>query len=67
MTESTVYVVFGRLTDVDPLAQLGTVRAPNQDLACAYARTTYDEDKWIEMVVVRRDAMMSVFPEPSPR
>ena len=53
-----VYVVFGRLSAAQPLAQLGTVRAANDDLACSYARTTYDEDRWIELVVVPRGAMI---------
>jgi hypothetical protein len=52
-----VYLVFARLRPTDPLAHLGTVRASNVDLACAYARTTYDEDKWIEMIVVPRPAV----------
>jgi hypothetical protein len=52
-----VYLVFARLRPADPLANVGTVRASNIDLACAYARTTYDEDKWIEMIVVPRSAV----------
>jgi len=56
-TESQVYLVFARLHPVDPLGHLGTVRATNVDLARAFARTTYDEDKWIEMIVVPRDAV----------
>jgi hypothetical protein len=52
-----VYLVFARLHPADPLANVGTVRASNIDLASAYARTTYDEDKWIEMIVVPRSAV----------
>jgi hypothetical protein len=55
--DSVVYFVFARLHPQDPLAHLGTVRATNVDLACAYARTTYDEDRWMEMVVVPRRAV----------
>lgn len=59
MTDLTpeVYLVFARLRPLEPLANVGTVRASNIDLACAYARTTYDEDKWIEMIVVPRSAV----------
>jgi hypothetical protein len=60
-------MVFGRLGSTDALSQLGTVRATNDDLASSYARTTYDEDKWIEMVVVRRDAVITVLTQESGR
>jgi hypothetical protein len=53
----SVYLVFARLRPTDQLANVGTVRASNTHLACAYARTTYDEDKWIEMIVVPRSAV----------
>ncbi|WP_141005517.1 hypothetical protein [Nocardioides humi] len=58
--DSEVYLVFARLQLVDPLAHLGTVRAPNVALARQYARTTYDEDSWIEMMVVPRSATIWV-------
>ncbi|HEX4107959.1 MAG TPA: hypothetical protein VHX88_07480 [Solirubrobacteraceae bacterium] len=57
---SSVYVVFARLHPTDPLAELGTLRASNDGLACAYARTTYDEDHWCEMAVVPRAALIPV-------
>jgi 1,2-phenylacetyl-CoA epoxidase PaaB subunit len=60
---ASVYLVFARLRQLDPLAQVGSVRASNLDLACSYARTTYDEDKWIEMVVVPRSAVTWVTTE----
>lgn len=53
----SVYLVFARLRQLDPLGQVGSIRASNLDLACSYARTTYDEDKWIEMIVVPRSAV----------
>lgn len=59
-SDTSVYVVFGRAHASDPLGYLGTVRAPNVELACSYARTTYDEDSWLEMVVVPRDAITPV-------
>ena len=59
-SDTAVYAVFGRTHATDPLAHLGTVRAPNVELACSYARTTYDEDRWLEMVVVPRSAITTV-------
>lgn len=59
-SDTAVYAVFGRTRATEPLAQLGTVRAPNVDLACSYARTTYDEDHWLEMVVVPQGAITTV-------
>lgn len=55
-TDTAVYLVFARLHPLDPLAHLGTVRAPNVELARQFARTTYDEDNWIEMMIVPRAA-----------
>ena len=55
--DTTVYLVFARLRAEDPLGLLGTVSATNLGLARAYARTTYDEDRWIEICVVPRDAL----------
>lgn len=49
-----VYEVFARQRRVDPLQHIGTVVAPNEDLAAAYARSIYNEEPWIEMRVVAR-------------
>jgi hypothetical protein len=55
--DTAVYMVFARLLPTEPLGHLGTVRATNVELARSYAHTTYDEDKWIEMMVVPRSAV----------
>lgn len=55
--DTCVFLVFARLKPEEPLGMLGTVRATNLGLARAYARTTYDEDRWIEICVVPREAV----------
>jgi 1,2-phenylacetyl-CoA epoxidase PaaB subunit len=55
------YDVFARKARVDPLHHVGRVVAPDDDLARAYARATYDEERWIEMVIVPRDAELTVW------
>jgi 1,2-phenylacetyl-CoA epoxidase PaaB subunit len=49
-----VFEVFARQRRKDPLAHVGTVTAPNEDLAVSYARSIYNEEPWIEMRVVAR-------------
>lgn len=54
MKSSEVYEVFARQHRKDPLAHVGTVLAPNEDLAASYARSIYNEEPWVEMRVVAR-------------
>lgn len=49
-----VYEIFARQRRADPLKHIGSVVAPNEDLAAAYARSIYNEEPWIEMRVVAR-------------
>jgi hypothetical protein len=44
----------------EPLRQVGTLRAPSDALARAYARWLYDEERWIDLAVVRRDHLLGV-------
>ena len=60
MATGQLYEVFARRTRDEPLGHVGTVNATSIDFARVYARTTYDEEKWIEMVVVKRVAMVPV-------
>ena len=53
-----VYEVFARQKRQEPLSHVGTVRAISDDFARVYARNTYDEENWVEMVVVPRSAMI---------
>ena len=55
------YDVFARKARVDPLRQVGSVVAPDDDLAMAYARATYDEERWVEMVIVPTDALIRLW------
>ncbi len=55
------YEVFARKARPEPLRQIGSVVAPDADLAAAYARATYDEERWIEMTIVPRDAITTLW------
>ena len=55
------YEVFARKLRAEPLRQVGTVVAPDDDLAAAYARATYDEERWIEMAIVARDQVLTLW------
>jgi 1,2-phenylacetyl-CoA epoxidase PaaB subunit len=55
------YEVFARKVRLEPLRQIGSVVAPDDDLAAAYARATYDEERWVEMAIVRRDQLLRLW------
>ena len=55
------YDVFARKARVDPLRQVGSVVAPDDDLAMAYARATYDEERWVEMIIVPKEAVIRLW------
>lgn len=55
-----VYDVFARKDRGDALSHIGYVDALDDETARVYAWTTYDEEKWFEMYVVRRDAIVPV-------
>jgi len=55
------YEVFARKLRIEPLRLIGSVVAPDDDLAAAYARATYDEERWIEMAIVPTDAMTTLW------
>ena len=55
-TES-VWEVFARKTYDDPLHHVGTVTEDDEDLALVSARSIYDEQPWIEMIIVPRTAI----------
>jgi 1,2-phenylacetyl-CoA epoxidase PaaB subunit len=61
-TGDRVYEVFARAEFTQPLAHVGSLRAPADDLARAYARATFDEDHWVEMIAVPRTHIVSVIP-----
>jgi 1,2-phenylacetyl-CoA epoxidase PaaB subunit len=55
------YEVFARKLRVEPLKLIGSVVAPDDDLAAAYARATYDEERWIEMAIVPRACITTLW------
>jgi 1,2-phenylacetyl-CoA epoxidase PaaB subunit len=52
-----VWEVFARKTYEEPLHHVGTVTEEDQDLALVSARSIYDEQPWIEMIIVPRTAI----------
>lgn len=60
MSESRIYEVFARKNHDEELKHVGSVNATDDDLAKAYAWTLYDEERWIEMCVVPRSAIVSI-------
>jgi 1,2-phenylacetyl-CoA epoxidase PaaB subunit len=57
----TEYEVFARKSRSEPLRHVGSVVAPDEDLAKAYARATYDEERWVEMAIVPGASLVRVW------
>ncbi len=62
LDHTEVYEVFARHERREPLRHVGTVTAPEPDLAHVYARTMYDEENWIDMVIIPRNAVIPITP-----
>ena len=56
------WLVLARRRYEEPLYEIGTVTADDARLAALFARSIYDEHPWIEMVVVPRQAVVTVVP-----
>ncbi|MQA04978.1 MAG: phenylacetic acid degradation b [Streptosporangiales bacterium] len=54
------YEVFARKSSDDHLAHVGSVEAPNDDLAQVRAWYIYDQHSWKEMCVVPTEAIIPV-------
>lgn len=54
------YEVFARLNAGDDLLNIGTVDADTDRLARTYAKSTYDEEDWDRLVVVRQEYLLEV-------
>ena len=52
--------VFAREHADTPLRHVGAVEATGSDDACVFARTLYDEFRWIDMFVAPRRALVAV-------
>lgn len=59
--DAVEYEVFARKLREEPLRLVGSVVAPDDDLAMAYARATYDEERWCEMAIVRKDNVIELW------
>jgi 1,2-phenylacetyl-CoA epoxidase PaaB subunit len=60
MGQTEVYEVFARKAHDEELKHVGSVNATDDDLAKVYAWTLYDEERWIEMCVVPRSAIIPI-------
>ena len=58
--EPRYYEVFARKDSASDLAHVGSVEAPNDDLAQVRAWYIYDQHKWKEMCLVPLDAIVPV-------
>lgn len=54
------YEVFARIDSDDVLNHVGSIEAPNDDLAQVRAWYVYDQHPWKEMCVVPTDAIVTV-------
>ena len=52
--DDTIWEVFARKAYVDPLHHIGTVAESDESLALVCARAIYDEQPWIQMILVPR-------------
>lgn len=55
------YEVFARKSRGEPLHHIGSVRAPDDELAKVYAHSTYDEERWFDMWIVPQNRLVEVF------
>ena len=56
--QDQMFEVFGRDQKERPLAHIGSIVAPNQELAVARARMLYSERPWVELCVAPATAYM---------
>ena len=56
-SDETVWEVFARKEYEEPLHHVGAVTEEDEDLALVSARAIYDEQPWIEMIIVPRTAI----------
>ena len=52
-----IWEVFARQAYEEPLHHVGAVTEEDEDLALVAARSIYDEQPWIEMIIVPRSAV----------
>lgn len=57
-TADQLFEVFGRDQVERPLSHIGSIVAPNQELAVARARILYSERQWVELSVAPAGSFM---------
>ncbi len=60
MSRRPVWLVLARRKYDEPLYQVGTVTADDEEMAALFAHSIYDEHPWIEMVIVPRSEVRTV-------
>lgn len=58
--DGKIYEVFAKFKKNEPLRNIGTVVAPDTELAKMYAYKLYDEWTWSEMFIVEREKIVTV-------
>jgi 1,2-phenylacetyl-CoA epoxidase PaaB subunit len=58
--DDVTWEVFARQAYADPLHHVGAVTESDEDLAIVSARSIYDEQPWIEMIIVPRREIREV-------
>ena len=58
--DGKIYEVFAKYRADDPLGHVGSVVAPDGELAKVYARSLYNEWDWSGMMVVAREDIVRV-------
>ena len=58
--DGKIYEVFAKFKKDEPLRNIGTVIAPESELAKMYAYKLYDEWTWSEMFIVEREKMLDI-------
>ncbi|MGH7480608.1 MAG: hypothetical protein ACRELV_00505, partial [Longimicrobiales bacterium] len=56
-----IYEVFARKSRGEPLRHIGNLNAPDDALAASYAYNTYDEERWFDMWIAPRAALVQAF------
>jgi 1,2-phenylacetyl-CoA epoxidase PaaB subunit len=56
-SDAHVWEVFARQAYEEPLHHVGTIAEEDEDLALVEARAVYDEQPWIQMIIVPRAAI----------
>ncbi len=61
LNERQVWHVYARRKYDEPLHEIGNVMADDVELAKVYAQSIFDEFAWVEMVIIPRHCIVTVF------